>query len=218
MSSILLFGATEEARDARVLETLGDLEMEVSENNPDLLIIEPLEKKKSIGIKQVREATKFLVEKPFSHKAKVVLINKGELLTVQAQNALLKTLEEPPSYATIIVNAKTENSLLETVISRCRKIRVTDDTKRQITTISINEILTMRVGKRLEWSAEYSKEDKQHVINAIEDWIHQLRENLNLANAENIEVLLKVKGDLEKTNVSLKLALEYLSTKLKARS
>ena len=218
MSSLLFFGSTKEARDAKVRKILENLEMEGSENNPDLLIIEPLEKKKSIGIKQVREATKFLVEKPFSHKAKVVLINRGELLTVQAQNALLKTLEEPPSYATIIVNAKTEDSLLETVTSRCRKTRVIESAQRQITTISINEILTMRIGKRLSWAAEYSKEERPHVIDALEGWIFQLRENLNLVNAENIETLLKVKKDIENTNVSLKLALEYLSIKLKARS
>ena len=197
MSSVLFFGSTKNARDAKIMETLESLEMEVSENNPDLLIIEPLEKKKSIGIKQVREATKFLIEKPFSHKAKVVLINRGELLTTQAQTALLKTLEEPPSYATIIVNAKTEDSLLETVTSRCRKFRVAQDDKKQIITISINEILTMRIGKRLSWAAEYSKEEREHVIDALEGWIHQLRGDLNLANAENIETLLKVKKDLE---------------------
>lgn len=215
MSSILFFGSTKEAREAKVNETLDILEMAVSENNPDLLIVEPLEKKKSIGIGQVRAVTKFLVERPFSHKAKVVVLNRAELLTVQAQNALLKTLEEPPSYATIIVNAKTEDSLLETVTSRCKKIRVTSDAKRKIKTISVNEVLSMSVGKRLAWAAEYSKEERAHVIDTLEGWVEQLRESLNLANAENIETILKVKKDLESTNVSLKLALEYLAIKAK---
>ena len=123
MSSILLFGGTANDRESIVENTLGDLNMEINENNPDLLIIEKEEKKRSIGIEKARNATKFLHKKPFNHPNKVVVINKAELLTVQAQNALLKTLEEPPAFATIILNAKTETSLLDTVISRCKRER-----------------------------------------------------------------------------------------------
>lgn len=218
MGSILFFGSTKQAREEKVGYTLGILEMEEHENNPDLLIVKPLEKKKSIGIAQVRETTKFLNEKPFSHKDKVVVINKAELLTVQAQNALLKTLEEPPSYATIIVNAKTEDSLLETVVSRCKKIRVSIDKREEFSGPNVEEILKMSIGARLAWAAEYSKEDREVVVETLEHWINQLRKKLNITNATNIEALLTIKKDLENTNVSIKLALENLGLKLKARS
>jgi len=219
MSSILVFGTTQQNRQAAVEKILAGLELKISENNPDLLFINPLEKKKSIGIGQIREATKFLNEKPFSHQTKAVVVNKAGLLTEEAQNALLKTLEEPPSYATIILNAKTENSLLETVVSRCRKIKADEvdfevgDSDEEASLVE--SVLEKNLGERLSWAAEFSKQDRESVIESLEGWVGQLRKDLNEKSAENIEVILLVKADLEKTNVSLKLALEYLVLKLK---
>src|SRR3990167_3887025 len=221
MSSILVYGTTEKNRASHVRKMLENLAMEESENNPDLHIVNPEEGKQSIGIAQARESTKFLQERPFSHKHKVVIVNKAELLTVQAQNALLKTLEEPPSYATIILNVKTENSLLATVVSRCRRVRVDEsggDKEAVIDEIDLAEasaILKMSIGERLDWAAEYSKEERGVVIQTMEEWVSELRENLNLTNGKNIEIILNVKKDLEKTNVSLKLALEFLMLKIR---
>ncbi len=221
MSSILVYGTTERNRASHVRKMLENLAMKESENNPDLFIVNPEEGKQSIGIAQTREATKFLQERPFSHKSKVVIVYKAELLTVQAQNALLKTLEEPPSYATIILNAKTESSLLATVVSRCRRVRAGEDENRSdgastadAARADINKILKISVGERLDWAAEYSKEERGIVIQTMEEWVSELRKNLNLKSAENIENILNVKKDLEKTNVSLKLALEFLMLKI----
>ncbi len=220
MSSILIFGSTRENRENEVLRILGELELKISENNVNLLFVDLLEKKKSIGIGQIREATKFLNEKPFSHKSKAIVINRAEVLTEEAQNALLKTLEEPPTYATIILNAKTEKSLLDTVISRCKKIdaekifKAKDKIEENLDALQIKDVLAKSTGEKLFWAGEISKEEREVVIEILENFIKQLRTDLNTKSAQNIEIIMKVKKDLENTNVSLRLALEYLVLKL----
>ena len=57
--------------------------------------------------------------KPYSGPRKIYIINEGEKMTIQAQNALLKTLEEPPSYGVILILTTNVNALLPTIVSRC---------------------------------------------------------------------------------------------------
>ena len=60
-----------------------------------------------------------IVIKPYSSPYKIYIINEGEKMTVQAQNALLKTLEEPPAYGVILILATNVEALLPTIVSRC---------------------------------------------------------------------------------------------------
>lgn len=90
-----------------------------SDNNPDLKFIRH-EKKASIGVEDVREQLVGDVQiKPYSSKYKVYIIDEAELLTVQAQNAILKTIEEPPAYSVIIFLTNNSESFLQTILSRC---------------------------------------------------------------------------------------------------
>lgn len=89
-------------------------------NNPDFNIIEP--DGNSIKIEQIRELVKKVYEKPIVSNKKVYIINDSNLMTKEAQNSLLKTLEEPPEYVTIILVASNENLFLPTIKSRCTKI------------------------------------------------------------------------------------------------
>ena len=63
-----------------------------------------------------------VAEKPIVSTKKVYVIQEADTMTQEAQNALLKTLEEPPEYITIILIASNENSILNTIKSRCTKI------------------------------------------------------------------------------------------------
>lgn len=97
-------------------------------NNPDFNIINPEEN--SIKIEQIRTFTKKVFEKPIVSKKKVYIINDSDKMTKEAQNSLLKTLEEPPEYITIILIVSNENAFLNTIKSRCMKInfkKLTDD-------------------------------------------------------------------------------------------
>ncbi len=92
-----------------------------SDNHPDFMIINS-EDTKSIKIGQIRFLQEQIAEKPIVSSRKVYIINNSDLMTVEAQNCLLKTLEEPPEYATIILILSNENKLLNTIKSRCTKI------------------------------------------------------------------------------------------------
>lgn len=92
-----------------------------SKNHPDFMQIDS-EDGKSIKINQIRLLQEKIAEKPIISDRKVYLINNCDLMTVEAQNCLLKTLEEPPEYAAIILVLSNENKLLSTIKSRCTKI------------------------------------------------------------------------------------------------
>ena len=89
-------------------------------NNPDISIISP--DGNSIKIEQIRMINSKILEKPVTSNRKVYIINDSEKMTQEAQNCLLKTLEEPPAYATIILICSNEAKLLTTIKSRCTKI------------------------------------------------------------------------------------------------
>lgn len=90
-------------------------------NHTDFMLINA-EDGKSIKIEQIRVMQEKIVEKPILSARKVYIINDAELMTKEAQNCLLKTLEEPPEYVIIILIVSNESKLLNTVKSRCVKI------------------------------------------------------------------------------------------------
>lgn len=101
-------------------------------SNPDFFMIEP--DNNSIKIEQIRDMQDEIIVKPMYSKRKVYIIEKAETMTVQAQNCLLKTLEEPPPFAVIILTTGNVYYLKETIRSRSIKYNFKKN--------SINEIKT----------------------------------------------------------------------------
>lgn len=91
------------------------------ESHPDFLQIEP-EDGKTIKIEQIRYLQEKIAEKPITSEKKVYIIQNSDKMTREAVNGLLKTLEEPPSYAILILITANESKLLATIKSRCTKI------------------------------------------------------------------------------------------------
>lgn len=87
------------------------------QNNPDFFIVEP--DGNTIKIDQIRNMQKGVQEKPIISRSKVYIIDNADFMTKEAQNALLKTLEEPPEFVTIILIGENENEFLTTIKSRC---------------------------------------------------------------------------------------------------
>lgn len=87
-----------------------------SGTNPDFYVVEP--EGSSISVDDIRKMQQDISIRPMYSGRKVYLIAEAEKMTVQAQNCLLKTLEEPPAYAVIILTTSNSNSLLETIRSR----------------------------------------------------------------------------------------------------
>ena len=88
-------------------------------NQPDIIYVGH-EKPNTIGVEDIRtQINGDIGLKPYSSPYKIYIMNEGEKMTVQAQNALLKTLEEPPAYAVILILTTQMEVLLPTIISRC---------------------------------------------------------------------------------------------------
>lgn len=99
-------------------------------NNPDYGEIIP--EGNSIKIDQIREMQRKISESPIISNKKVYIIDNAHLMTKEAQNALLKTLEEPPDYLIIILIGANESNLLSTILSRCLSIKFSNIQNYQI--------------------------------------------------------------------------------------
>jgi len=104
----------------------------INGNHPDLLIIDLREKKGSIVIDQIRDINREISFPPALDGYRVIIIKSAEKMTVEAANAFLKTLEEPPSNNIFILNAVDTGQLLPTIISRCQKIYFRPINEREI--------------------------------------------------------------------------------------
>ena len=90
-----------------------------SGNQPDIIWVSH-EKPTSIGVEDIREQVIGDIQiKPYSSKYKIYIIDEAEKLTLQAQNALLKTIEDPPVYGIIILLTTNADTFLQTILSRC---------------------------------------------------------------------------------------------------
>lgn len=145
---------------ALIEKNLGQ-KLDLAKGHPDLLLLEP---DASIGIEKIRWLQKKLALKPYSSAIKVALIRGAERLTIPAQNALLKTLEEPPANSLVILTASKVDLLLPTVVSRCQLIKLPAKTEIEVDkeTINyqlstINLILKSGVGGRIKMASGVAK-------------------------------------------------------------
>ena len=101
----------------------------INSNQPDIIKVTH-EKPNTISIDDIREQVNGDIGiKPYSSKYKIYIIADADMMTVQAQNAILKTIEEPPEYAVIMLLTENAETLLPTIRSRCvmLKLRNTRD-------------------------------------------------------------------------------------------
>lgn len=109
----------ENRQDVEPCEECHSCRQALSGNHPDIIFITH-EKPGTIGVDDIRKQVNGDVAiKPYSGPKKIYVINGGEKMTVQAQNALLKTLEEPPEYVVILILTDNVSTLLPTILSRC---------------------------------------------------------------------------------------------------
>ncbi len=108
-----------EQQGAEPCGTCHSCKQAISGNHPDIRILVP-EKEDLIRVKEIREQLINDVSiKPYSSEYKIYIIPEAERMNMAAQNALLKTLEEPPPYAVILLLCDNASLLLETIRSRC---------------------------------------------------------------------------------------------------
>ena len=111
------------------------------DTNPDLKVIEPTERKTSIGVDPIRFISADMITNPLYSARKVYIIRRGEGMTPAAQNALLKTLEEPPLYVTILILCANISLMLDTVKSRVTRIDFARLTTEELRTVLANHMI-----------------------------------------------------------------------------
>lgn len=93
-------------------------------NQPDIIYVSH-EKPNTISVDDIRtQVNNDIVIKPYSSRHKIYIIDEAEKMNVQAQNALLKTIEEPPAYAIILLLTTNADNFLPTILSRCVSLNI----------------------------------------------------------------------------------------------
>ncbi len=137
----------------------------------------------SIGIDAIKAIHGKIFLKPLKSKTKAVIIEEAHLLTIEAQNALLKVLEEPPQDTIILLSSESKEQLLPTIISRCQIIELkqeqralSEEGKKEYEEF-IAQLSELSIGERLK-KAELLAKDKDQALAWIENLILVLREEL----------------------------------------
>lgn len=108
-----------EKREEEPCQECHSCKQALTDNHPDIIRVSH-EKPNTISVDDIRaQVNNDVAIKPYSAPYKIYIINEAEKMTPQAQNAILKTLEEPPEYAVILLLTTNVNSLLPTILSRC---------------------------------------------------------------------------------------------------
>ena len=112
-----------------------------SASHPDVMIVAPHEGSRSIGINEIRELSRNVSLKPYDARKKVYIIDGANAMAEEASNALLKTLEEPPTDAVLILIAERLTMLLPTIVSRSQVV-----TFFALASATVKKILVERYG------------------------------------------------------------------------
>lgn len=173
---------------------------------------------KTVGIPDIRTIQKKLYLKPIKGKSKTIIIDAPSGITTEAQNSLLKILEEPPANTFIILIVENKNLLLPTVISRCKMIEIKNENFQNQDLGNFQQIIgslqSLGIGDRLVLAQNASK-TKEEALLFLEKSIYTARDNLikNPSEKNNLEVLKSLQEGyivLKTTNTAPRLTLENL--------
>ncbi len=175
-----------------------------------------VEEEKQIGIGDIKKIKQTAYLKPVKGEEKAIIISAIQGLTIEAQNSLLKLLEEPPANTIIILLIETIDSVLETIQSRCKIIKIDDKQKEETDKKYLkllNSLEKGKIGERLKIAQDLAK-NKEDALKTIEKMIlitrDELLENKNNNLIEKINKLQKTYTIIKSTNINLRLALENL--------
>jgi hypothetical protein len=194
----------------------------LSVNKVDIQILN----QQPILITDIRNLINRLSFKPFASKYKVAVI-EADYLTLEAQQALLKTLEQPPPHSIIFLSTCNYELLLETIVSRCKLIKITENYSQK--SYNQNEdiinfwkmLFTKSEGSRLQIAAQFNNNRdntllwlKTNILELRKFLLNQIFSEGNLSSSDQkyyvvLNMLIK-NYYLVKHNISLKLALDKL--------
>jgi DNA polymerase III delta prime subunit len=179
----------------------------------------PKEQAQSIGISDIRLWQKELFLTPLSSPYTVGIIPNAELLTTEAQQALLKTLEEPPPHTKIYIESQSSSTLLPTILSRChviqRATRSENSMDQQDPIVAVllqlvNE--TLSIGKRIAMLDEHisNKDDAKIWVTQAIQTLHSHRKIIPTSTYMHLMKRLMKTSQHLAANVSYKLAIDHI--------
>jgi DNA polymerase III delta prime subunit len=178
----------------------------------------------SIGIERIKKLQQRLYLKPLKSLQKACVINDAQLLTTEAQNAMLKFLEEPPDNTIIFLTASTKEALLPTILSRCQVIELLtannlSEKEGEELYEQIERLRSLTVSDSLQMAETIAK-NKDEALLWLENIIITMRTKLLLTVEEGsrgkewyvftIRQFQKTYETVKTTNTNLRLTLEHL--------
>lgn len=188
-----------------------------SENNISKFDIDILQSEKSLGIGDIRELNKKIFLKPVESEKKAVILEAFSGITIEAQNAFLKLLEEPPINTIILILASSLDFVLPTVLSRCSVINSEKNKNLSQEEIETNTriITSLRFSSNALIIAQDFSKDRETALNFLEKLIITLEESVensvDYTPAELGKILRKLQETytvIKTTNISPRFALE----------
>ncbi|MCR4652730.1 MAG: DNA polymerase III subunit delta' [Eubacterium sp.] len=173
----------------------------LSGSQPDIIYVHH-EKPNSVGIDEIREQVVGDVSiRPYESRYKVYIIDDAALMTPQAQNALLKTIEEPPEYAIIILLADNPEALLPTIRSRCVTLRlkpVTDEEMKEylMTQLHVPDYKAEVMASFAQGNIGRAKRiaESPEFMESVENAVRMMKRSKSLAVYEMIEAVKELAG------------------------
>lgn len=209
---------------ARLEEHIGNNFSIFKNNTVDNFVVNRKIGKKSLGIAELTNLKNFALLKSYNHKDKIITIEDGETLTTEAQNSLLKILEEPPQNTLIVIRCNVFPKFVNTIFSRCHVIDTTLGGEKATQIEANQNFLDMEFYEKLIFINKLLKtaegENKQ---NQIDNLLIQITENLLediQKNIDNHDKILKITSHLDrikdikkkfKQNVNSRLLLDNLA-------
>lgn len=172
-----------------------------------------------LGIEQARKIKEHFSLKPYSSIGRAVVLENAASLTPEAQNALLKTLEEPPLNAILILGASSEAKFLPTILSRCQIVNLSPSAmsadNSPVDPQNIQQLLNSTIQERFEY-IEKLKEREDFLSTLIQYFRKQLSTAVRSGSNPHISTLQKFLKELLQAeewsaqNVNIRAILEYL--------
>jgi DNA polymerase-3 subunit delta' len=173
------------------------LEIEHPENSPDYIDVFP--NGNSVKVDQIRKLQSDIIIKPHN-KYKIYILNNAEKMTVEAQNALLKTLEEPPQYAIIILATNNKEALLDTIKSRCDIVKFNSIPHNEMVGYLVQNGIEEKKATLLTSFSRGSLERALDLANSTEftDMRDDVQKYIKVLFDKNIVDILELPNDIDK--------------------
>lgn len=160
MNSVILINQALEIRRGEILRRIQELGLKI--DHPDVLYFNDTEK---LGVEAAKKVRQHLNFKPYAAKGRLVCLESAHNLTTDAQNALLKTLEEPPLNALLLLGAETAEAFLPTVLSRCQIIKVEGTGEKEDLKSEIESVIGLTIPERFTFIEKL--DEKQEFLEAL---------------------------------------------------